>query len=76
MIAFLLDSSPLFHLFLSRLPVAAMASIVDSRAHVLKRCADMGMTERAINHLVQGNVDTMGKVAFAVGQPGHPLDNN
>ena len=36
----------------------------------------MGMTERAINHLVQGNVDTMGKVAFAVGQPGHPLDNN
>ena len=34
----------------------------------------MGMTERAIQYLTQGNVDTMGKVAFAVGQPGHPLD--
>ena len=53
-----------------------MTSIVDSRAHFLKRCTDMGMTERGLAQLVQGNVDTMGKVAFAVGQPGHPLDNN
>jgi hypothetical protein len=51
-----------------------MTSIVDSKAHFLKRCSDMGMTERAIQYLTQGNVDTMGKVAFAVGQPGHPLD--
>ena len=23
-----------------------------------------------------GNLDTMGKIAFAVGQPGHPFDQN
>ena len=51
-----------------------MTSIVDSRAHLLKRCADMGMSERAIGQLVNGNLDTMGKLAFSVGQPGQPLD--
>ena len=34
----------------------------------------MGMTDRAIASLTQGNLDTMGKLAFAIGQPGHPLD--
>ena len=53
-----------------------MSSIVDSKAHFLKRCADMGMTERAIGQLVTGNLDTMGKLAFSIGQPGHPLDAN
>ena len=55
-------------------PCAAMTSIVDSRAHFLKRCADKGMSERAIGQLVQGNLDTMGKLAFSIGQPGQPLD--
>ena len=32
------------------------------------------MTDRAIASLTQGNLDTMGKLAFAIGQPGHPLD--
>ena len=51
-----------------------MTSIVDSKAHLQKRCADMGMSERGVQQLVQNNLDTMGKIAFAVGQPGHPLD--
>ena len=34
----------------------------------------MGMTDRAFQNLVQNNLDTMGKIAFSVGQPGHPLD--
>lgn len=52
-----------------------MTSIVDSKAHLQKRCSDMGMSDRAILQLTQNNLDTMGKIAFAVGQPGHPLDN-
>lgn len=51
-----------------------MTSIVDSTAHLEKRCSDMGMSPRGIQQLMQGNLDTMGKIAFAVGQPGHPLD--
>ena len=53
-----------------------MTSIVDSVAHLEKRCSDMGMSQRGIQQLMQGNLDTMGKIAFAVGQPGHPLDQN
>ena len=34
----------------------------------------MGMTARAVQQLTQNNLDTMGKIAFAIGQPGHPLD--
>ena len=32
------------------------------------------MTDRAFQNLVQNNLDTMGKIAFSAGQPGHPLD--
>ena len=52
-----------------------MTSIVDSKAHLLKRCSDVGMSERATTQLVQNNLDTMGKLAFSIGQPGQPLDN-
>eukprot|EP00435_Cladocopium_sp_Y103_P051904 s873_g16.t1 len=34
----------------------------------------MGMSQRGINQLTQNNLDTMGKLAFSIGQPGHPLD--
>ena len=53
----------------------AMTSIVDSRAHLLKRCGDIGMSDRAKAQLIQNNLDTMGKLAFSIGQPGQPLDN-
>lgn len=51
-----------------------MTSIVDSRAHLVKRCDDMQMSDRAKTQLLNNNLDTMGKLAFAVGQPGQPLD--
>lgn len=34
----------------------------------------MGMTDRAVAQLLGNNLDTMGKLAFAIGQPGQPLD--
>ena len=33
------------------------------------------MSEGATTQLVQNNLDTMGKLAFSIGQPGQPLDN-
>ena len=70
------DLFRVFSLLLHPPTGAAMTSIVDSRAHFWKRCSDVGMTERATNHLAQNNLDTMGKLAFSIGQPGHPLDAN
>ena len=43
-----------------------MTSIVDPVAHLEKRCTDMGMSQRCVQQLIQGNLDTMGKIAFAV----------
>lgn len=34
----------------------------------------MGMTDRAVGQLLGNNLDTMGKLAFAIGQLGQPLD--
>lgn len=34
------------------------------------------MSQRARVQLTQNNLDTMGKLAFSIGQPGQPLDNN
>lgn len=50
-----------------------MTSLVDSVAHFRKRCEDLGMTDRGITSLTTQNMNTLGKLAFAVGQPGHPL---
>ena len=40
----------------------------------MKRCQDMGMSARAMQTLTGGNLSTLGKLAFSVGQPGHPLN--
>lgn len=53
-----------------------MTSIVDSEAHLLKRCGDMGMSQRAIGELTAANLTTLGKLAFSIGQPGHPLNTD
>lgn len=45
-----------------------MTSIVDSRAHPVKRCSDMGMTSRAAQQLLGSNLDTMGKLALSNNQ--------
>ena len=54
----------------------AMTSIVDSEAHLLKGSQDMGMSARAVQVLTGGNLNTLGKLAFSIGQPGHPLNSD
>ncbi len=49
-----------------------MTSIVDSKAHFLKRCNDMGLSARALASLGANGLDTLGTMAFGVGQPGVP----
>ena len=51
----------------------AMTSIVDSKAHFSKRCAEIGMSTRALASLVANGYETIGMLAFAIGQPGVPL---
>ena len=50
-----------------------MTSIVDSKAHFAKRCTDIGMSSRALASLVANGYETIGMLAFAIGQPGVPL---
>ena len=50
-----------------------MTSIVDSKAHFAKRCNDIGMSSRALASLVANGYETIGMLAFAIGQPGVPL---
>ena len=47
-----------------------MTSIVDSKAHFDKRCAEFGLSARSIHQLRHNGYDTLGKLAFGVGQPG------
>ncbi len=45
--------------------VVAMSSIVDSRAHFDKRCAEFGLSGRAIQQLRHHGYDTLGKLALS-----------
>ena len=51
-----------------------MTSLVDSSAHFQKRCREMGISERALARLTGNNFDTLGKLAFSIGQPGQPIE--
>ena len=50
-----------------------MTSIVDSKAHFLKRCREVGLSDRAVNALIANGFGTLGTLAFGVGQPGVAL---
>ncbi len=50
-----------------------MTSIVDSKAHFLKRCREVGHSDRAVNALIANGFGTLGTLAFGVGQPGVAL---
>ncbi len=39
----------------------------------MKRCQEMGLSERGLNNLVGNGMDTLGTLAFGTGQPGVPL---
>ena len=63
---------PAAHVFLASSLVTRMASLVDSEAHSKKRAEEMTMSERGIRALTRG-ITTLGKLAFAHGQPGVPI---
>ena len=50
-----------------------MTSLVDSEAHFRKRAEEMAMSDRGIRTLVARGITTLGKLAFAHGQPGVPI---
>ena len=50
-----------------------MTSIVDPKAHFLKRCREVGLSERATNAITANGFETLGTLAFGVGQPGVSL---
>ena len=52
---------------------SAMTSIVDSKAHFLNRCREVGMSDPAINALTTNGFETLGTLACGVGQPGVAL---
>ena len=51
-----------------------MTSIVDSEAHYERRLREMGMTDGGVRTILRSGLTTYGKLAFAHGQPGVPLD--
>ena len=52
-----------------------MTSIVDSKAHFLKRCREVGLSDRTVNNLTANGFETLGTLAFGMGQPGVALVN-
>ena len=62
------------HQFVSVRLWPKMASIVDSEAHLAKRATEVGLTDGALQSLVRNGLSTLGRLAFAHGQPGTPID--
>ena len=50
-----------------------MTSIVDSTAHFESRLAESGIIQASIDAIKASGVDTLSRLAFAVGQPNHLL---
>lgn len=53
-----------------------MTSIVDSEAHLAQRASDVGLTAASVAALRHHGFTTLGKLAFAHGQPGTQIDAN
>ena len=62
------------HQFVSVRLWPKMTSIVDSEAHLAKRATELGLTNGALQSLVRNGLSTLGRLAFAHGQPGTPID--
>ena len=50
-----------------------MVSIIDSEAHFSKRSEEIGLSVAGQNSLTRAGYTALGRLAFAVGQPGTPL---
>ena len=64
---------PVAHVFLASSVVTRMTSLVDSEAHLRKRAEEMMVSDRGIRALMARGITTLGKLAFAHGQPGVPI---
>ena len=53
--------------------IDAMVSIIDSEAHFSKRSEEIGLSMAGQTSLTRAGYTTLGRLAFAVGQPGTPL---
>ena len=62
------------HQFVSVRLWPKMTSIVDCEAHLAKRATEVGLTNGALQSLVRNGLSTLGRLAFAHGQPGTPID--
>ena len=52
-----------------------MTSLLDSTAHFSDRCARLGLTAGFVAALGAAGVDSLSRLAFIVGQPGQPIQN-
>lgn len=57
----------------SKSAVNMSASLVDSEAFFKSKCSECGLPAGLINSLVTGGINTLAKLAFAVGQPGQAI---
>lgn len=55
---------------------SAMTSIVDSEAHLTQRASDVGLSGASVAALRRHGFTTLGRLAFAHGQPGTQIDAN
>ena len=53
-----------------------MTTVVDSEAHFAARCVQIGLDDGMLKELQKLKLDTIGKFAYAVGQPGVPLGDS
>ena len=52
-----------------------MISLLDSTAHFEERCARLSMGQGFVTALAAVQVDCLSKLAFVIGQPGQPIQN-
>ena len=52
-----------------------MTSLLDSSAHFEERCAKLGLNAAFVTALAGAQVDNLSKLAFVIGQPGQPIQN-
>ena len=53
-----------------------MATVVDSTAHFDARLLESGISQTVLDSIKASGVDTLSRLAFAVGQPNQPLAND
>ena len=51
-----------------------MSSLIDSAAHFEARCSSIGVHPNTLTDFQEYGVTTLANLAFAVGQPGQPLE--